>query len=54
MTIIKSSVDDEHVVGKVKSVSVIRLGECECGGASQGSNHHHHLRRALLLILGGA
>ena len=43
MTIIKSSVDDEHVVGKVKSVYVIRVGVCGCGCASQGSMNSHPL-----------
>ena len=43
MTIIKSSVDDEPVVGKVKCVCVIRVGVCGCGCASQGRMDSHPL-----------
>ena len=43
MTIIKSSVDDEHVVGKVKCVCVIRVGVCGCGCARQGRMNSHPL-----------
>ena len=50
MTIIKSSVDDEHVVGKVKSVCVIRVGVCECGGATQGSMNSPPLLSNLALV----
>ena len=50
MTIIKSSVDDEHVVGKVKSVCVIRVGLCGCGVASQGSMNSPPLFSRLALV----
>ena len=43
MTIIKSSVDDEHVVGKVKSVYVICVGVCGCDGAREGIMNSHPL-----------